>query len=206
MIKEIFFQSMNESKMKKNNKIKILALFGKSGAGKDTILKWLLNKIPNSNKIIYTTTRPKRENEKQDEDYHFISDKTFYEKFFNEDNFLTISNFNNWRYGLDKNELKENDINIGIFSIKDILRILNNNKEIDILPVYIQAPDRIRLLRSIEREKIPNCKEICRRFLADDYDFNTISFDHEIYLNDKDNCDFYGILNRPKVADFLTSM
>ena len=199
---------MNELKMKKknNNKIKILALFGKSGAGKDTILKWLLNNIPNSNKIIYTTTRPKRENEKQDEDYHFISDKIFYEKFFNEDKFLTISTFNNWRYGLDKNELKENNINIGIFSIKDIVRIINSNKEINILPIYIQAPDRIRLLRSIEREKSPNYKEICRRFLTDDYDFNIIPFDYETYLNDKDTCDFYGFLNRPKVADFLASM
>ena len=198
---------MNESKMKKNNnKIKILALFGKSGAGKDTILKWLLNKIPNSNKIIYTTTRPKRENEKQNEDYYFVSDKTFYKKFFNEDKFLTISTFNNWRYGLDKDQLKKNNINIGIFNIKDITRIINSNKEIDILPVYIQAPDRIRLLRSIEREKSPNYKEICRRFLTDDYDFNIISFDYETYLNDKNNCEFYGILNRPKIADFLASM
>lgn len=191
--------------MSKNNKIKILALFGGSGAGKDTILKWLLHHIPNSNKIIFTTTRPKRENEQQDEDYHFISDKTFYEKFFDKDDFITISKFNNWRYGLDKNELKENKINIGVFNIKDILRIINNNKdEIFILPLYIQAPDKTRLLRSIEREKLPNCREICRRFISDYYDFVSIPFEYEIYLNDKDRDDFYGVLNRPKVEKFLS--
>ena len=42
------------------NKIKIIALFGMSGTGKDSIQHWLTNKI-HGHKIISYTTRPKRE-------------------------------------------------------------------------------------------------------------------------------------------------
>ena len=41
-------------------------------------------------------------------------------------------------------------------------------------PVYIEVPDRLRLLRAIEREELqrnPNYQELCRRYLADEEDF-----------------------------------
>lgn len=44
--------------------MKIVALIGKAGAGKDTILKKVLKKYPNYfNEIISCTTRPPREGE-----------------------------------------------------------------------------------------------------------------------------------------------
>ena len=55
-------------------KIKILALFGKSGAGKDTVQKYIVKKIPSLfNGIVSCTTRPQREFEYNGKDYHFIS-------------------------------------------------------------------------------------------------------------------------------------
>ena len=42
-------------------------------------------------------------------------------------------------------------------------------------PVYVQTNDEIRLLRAIKREKKqkkPEFKEVCRRFLADEEDFS----------------------------------
>ena len=41
------------------NKIIVVALFGQSAAGKDTIQNWIVSNIPNTNKIISCTTRPK---------------------------------------------------------------------------------------------------------------------------------------------------
>lgn len=44
--------------------MKLVALFGKSGSGKSTILKNLINLYPNDfNEIITCTTRPPREGE-----------------------------------------------------------------------------------------------------------------------------------------------
>ena len=42
-------------------------------------------------------------------------------------------------------------------------------------PVYIEVPDGIRLLRAVKREgkqKNPNYREVCRRYLADEDDFS----------------------------------
>ena len=61
------------------NKYKVLALFGKSGAGKDTIQKWLTTNY-NMNGIISCTTRPKRDYEKDGVDYHFLSNEEFAQK------------------------------------------------------------------------------------------------------------------------------
>lgn len=72
--------------------------------------------------------------------------------------------------------------------------------------MWIKANDKTRLLRSINREKNPNCSEICRRFLADKIDFSNIDFDHEIYLNDNDDDEYYNFLKRPKIADFVNGL
>ena len=44
-----------------------------------------------------------------------------------------------------------------------------------LVPVYIEGPDGIRLLRAVKREgkqKNPNYREVCRRYLADEDDFS----------------------------------
>lgn len=65
------------------NKIKIIALFGKSGAGKNTIQKIMLEQNNNYHKIISCTTRPPRDYEKDGVDYYFINEKEFADKVIN---------------------------------------------------------------------------------------------------------------------------
>ena len=47
-------------------------------------------------------------------------------------------------------------------------------KDFEIIPVYIEVPDNIRLKRAIEREEkgSGNYDEMCRRFIADCKDFS----------------------------------
>ena len=185
------------------NKYKVLALFGKSGAGKDTIQKWLTTNY-NMNGIISCTTRPPRDYERDGIHYHFLSNEEFAQKVLNM-SMLEATVFNDWCYGTPIESLKEDKINVGVFNIQGIECLLQDNR-LDILPIFIDCSDKKRLLRNIKREKVPNCLEICRRFITDEKDFSDINFDYVTFDNNDDrNRGFYGILNLPAVKEFLTS-
>ncbi len=160
------------------NKYKIIALFGESGSGKDYIQKQIMNTFwgkTHLHKIISSTTRPPRENEKDGIDYHFIPTAA---EFLNESNlkkWIEFAYFKTWWYGTSIDSLKSDKINIGIFNIKGINQILEND-DIDCFPIRITCPGKIRLIRQLTRENNPNCHEITRRFLSDSEDFLHIPF------------------------------
>ena len=182
-------------------KIKVLALFGESGSGKDTIQTWLLENIPNTHKPITYTTRPARAYEINGRNYYFISNDEFKEL---KNNNKILESFyvkdRDWYYGSSIDEFQKDKINIIILTPTGIRNILNHN-QLEILPVYIKAPDKIRLLRSLNREEDPDCAEICRRFLSDEEDFKNINFLHETYDNISDN--YENILENPFIVWFL---
>lgn len=184
------------------NKIKILALFGKSGAGKDTIQKWIVSKYPlNTNSIVPYTTRPPREGEINGIDYHFVTNKQFSEK-----EMLEYKMFREWKYGTATDSLCPKALNVGVFNIDGIKSLLSNY-ELDVLPVLIVCEDKKRLMRTLDREKHPDCEEICRRFLMDNIDFgpNNLNFHYEMFYNcgNSGYCDDFGILNLPAVSAFI---
>lgn len=55
----------------------LLVLSGASGSGKDTVMQALLDKYPNMQKLVTTNSRPKRENEVEGYDYHFVTREEF---------------------------------------------------------------------------------------------------------------------------------
>lgn len=166
---------------------RIVALFGPSGCGKDTIKKSILDNNPRWNNIIPCTTRPKREGEQADINYHFLTEEEFVRGVLNGE-MVEATSFNDWFYGTQMSSLKDGAINIGIFNLNS-LEILFETPDFEILPVFIAVSNKERLLRALEREACPNCTEICRRFLADEKDFsqisssfppNTLIFDNEL--------------------------
>lgn len=165
---------------------KLIALFGPSGCGKDTVKKNILNNNFNWNSVVPCTTRPKREREKDGESYHFLSVEQF-TSFVLEGAMLEATEFNDWFYGTLEDDIKENTINIGVFNLEG-LNILLTVPSLKILPVYIHSDDKTRLLRALSREKVPNCSEICRRFLADKNDFSQCDFPEATFVfNNNDN-------------------
>lgn len=182
------------------DKYKIIALFGKSGSGKDTIKNWLVS-LPNTNKIINTTTRPKRDYEIDKKDYYFISPLAFIKNVAQKE-FIEYEVFNGWYYGTQKIALKKENINIGVFNISSIHQMLKR-EELEVLPVLIDTPDEIRFKRIIEREKNPNYSEIWRRFLTDKEDFQNLDFSYETFINNSDNKDFSNIQNIPTIKKFF---
>lgn len=151
-------------------KIKIKAICGKAGSGKDTILREVIKAFPQNNKIINCTTRPIRENETNGINYHFLTIPEFTDKLIN-GKIIEASEFNNWFYGTDIETLSQSNTNIGVFNPTGI-EILMENPSIDLTIFLIEATDKNRLLRQLNREENPDVKEIVRRFSADEKDFN----------------------------------
>ena len=153
--------------------MKIVALMGKAGSGKDTILDHVIRWYPDKfNGIISCTTRPPREGEQDGVNYHFLTVPQFTEKVLNGD-MLEATEFNEWHYGTAKSALSEDKINIGVFNPAGIYCLMEN-RDIDLVIYYIQATDKQRLLRQLKREQDPNVKEIIRRYWADEEDFANV--------------------------------
>ena len=165
-------------------KIKILALFGKSASGKDSIQKWIVSNYPQlTNKIVSCTTRPPRSGEQDGVDYFFLSDEEFAKKVL-DGSMLEATSFREWFYGTALDQLDKEKINIGVFNITGVECILDDPR-LDVVPVWIYASDKARLRRSLDREDNPDCKEICRRFLADEKDFDEMDdFDYFGWINE----------------------
>ncbi len=173
------------------NKKEVIAIIGKAGSGKDTILQEVLKRAPQVVKdeypeggctelkeIISCTTRPKRECEIEGVNYYFFTDEEFAEKVVN-DEFAEVSNFNNWWYGTLIESLSAEKRNIGVFNLDGIHSLLEH-PQINLMAVYyIEVSDKQRLIRQLTREYSPNVQEIIRRYQADDKDFQSYNLDFE---------------------------
>lgn len=166
------------------SKYKVLALFGKSGAGKDTIKKRMCCNHSEIKEIISCTTRSPREYERNGIDYYFLYRDDFERRVRSKD-IIDAVYFKKWLYGTSIQELDKDKINIGVFSISGIRQLLKD-KRIEVLPVLIEAPGKERLKRALRREHNPDCREICRRFLADERDFSNINFEYVTFYNESD--------------------
>jgi guanylate kinase len=162
------------------NHYKIIALFGPSGSGKDTLAK-ILAERKDINEIVSCTTRPMRDYEKDGVDYHFLTNEDFAKKVL-DGSMLEATSFRDWFYGTPIDSLKEDKINVGVFNIQGIDCLLKDNR-LKIYPIYVACEDKLRLQRALDREVNPDCEEICRRFLTDLQDFEDIPFEYYTHYN-----------------------
>lgn len=183
-------------------KKEVIAIIGKAGSGKDTILQEVLKKVPQVvqdeypdvectefQEIISCTTRPKRECEIDGVNYYFFTNEEFAEKV-NNDEFAEISCFNDWFYGTLIEKLSAEKRNIGVFNLDGIHSLLEH-PQINLMAVYyIDVSDKTRLMRQLTREHSPNIKEIIRRYKTDDEDFQPHNLDFNfITLHNEENED-----------------
>ena len=159
-------------------KIKIVALIGKAGSGKDTLLKRLVKDNEGFNEIISCTTRPPREGERDGFAYHFLTDEEYAAKVLQGD-MLEAAAFRDWVYGTSYESLDEDKINIGVFNPTGIESLMCHKKLIDLQVFYIICSDKERLIRQLNRESNPDIDEIFRRFNTDRDDFFDLDFELE---------------------------
>lgn len=160
----------------------VVALVGKAGAGKDTVAKELATANPHWHMIVSCTTRPKREGEKEGVNYYYLTDEEFQNKM-EQGDLLEATCFNGWHYGTLKSSLHDG-INIGVFNPEgfDSLVSFEKKEEIILYGYFIDASDKIRMMRQLCRETDPDVAEICRRYFADKDDFEMIDAMHEHFL------------------------
>lgn len=155
---------------------KVIALIGKSAAGKDYIYQALLNIYPNINGIISHTTRPPREGEIDGVNYHFVTEEEF-KRQIDSGEMMEYSVFRNWYYGSSKAAFSAAAPNLGVFNVDGIYTMLED-ESIDLEVYYVTASDVERLVRQLRRVPNPDIKEIFRRYDTDAVDFEFIDFDY----------------------------
>lgn len=165
---------------------KIIALMGKAGAGKDRMMQATLTRlqdVPNIHEIISCTSRPIREGEAHGINYYYYTPDQFMQKIFDGE-MLEFTNFNNWWYGTSYDSVRSDGmVNIGVFNPAGVRSLLDRD-DCDVTIAWVQAADKTRLLRQLNREEHPDVNEIIRRYQTDAEDFKEIDFSYYIIPNE----------------------
>lgn len=157
----------------------IYCLVGKSGTGKDTVMEQILSdnnlKIE---KIVPYTTRPKRENEIEGVNYHYV-DIPKMEQMEKEGLIIERRSYDTvhgvWNYFTADKDIDRQRDYIIITTQEALERFVEKFGQDNIYVIYLLLDDKVRLERCIAREAMqenPNYKEVCRRFLTDEEDFD----------------------------------
>lgn len=158
----------------------IFYIMGRSGSGKDTIYKKILEnekiKEKNINEIIKYTTRPIRDGEINGKEYNFLTDEEF-EKIKLDGCFIETREYNTvhgiWKYATGI-EMIEDFSYIGIGTLESYKSLKEKYGDI-ICPIYISVDENILYERAVERAKddpSQSIEEVERRFNADKIDFS----------------------------------
>ena len=162
----------------------MIVIIGESASGKTTLQKKLIKNYPQYKKIVTYTTRPKRENEIDGVDYHFVSVETFNNMITN-DMFVEYAQYRDWLYGTAKEDcINANDYSVVVLTPSGLraLKKLNN----DIISIYLYVDRRARLMSILNRGD--NIDEAYRRNLSDVGQFDGVSQEVDYVI---DNTNFH---------------
>ena len=160
---------------------KIYYIIGKSSTGKDSIEQRLVaDPELQLREITQYTTRPKRDGETEGVEYHFITEKEE-EKLRKAGKIIEMRAYNTvhgiWKYMMVDDgavDLEKHDyVAVGtLASYNEVRRFFPEGK---VVPIYVDVEKGERLYRAVIRERksaYPKYEELCRRFLADEADFD----------------------------------
>ena len=148
-----------------------ILLTGMTSVGKDKV-KNILTKMFNYKPIVSHSTRPKRVNEVNHKDYHFVTEAEF-----NDIMMLETRSYDTifegiaqtWFYGTSLKELDKKGDRVCIKDLEGAIKLKEHIK--DSIIIYIEVPEAIRRQRAIERGSF--CElEYNRRVEQDTKDFD----------------------------------
>lgn len=174
---------------------KIFCLMGKSASGKDTLYKKICTQLENNEcdvkQIITYTTRPKRSNELEGIEYHFITPEAL-DSFASAGLVVEQRNYDTkygvWSYAtIHDGQIKDDNCYLVIQTPEGVKKLSEYYGDEHIIPIYVMIDDGTRLMRALMREMAqdePKYDELCRRYLSDKEDFAEI--DEIVLASDSD--------------------
>lgn len=159
----------------------ILVLTGESASGKSTMAAKISEKIPSFSRVITYTTRPIRNGESQDVDYHFVSNDTFLD-YISNDKFVEHAKYKDWFYGTALEPVKGKN-QVVVLTPAGARAVKKKFPEQTVV-IYLMVDRRSRLIRLLERGD--NIDEAYRRNLSDLGQFDMFDLEADIVIkNDK---------------------
>lgn len=154
---------------------KIIVLLGASATGKDTVAKHISEKYNMPMAISYTT-RPMRSNETQGVEYYFISDGEMHEKFKNGEviehtSYYIQSEDVSYTYANVVEEFEKGDYVLTILNPHGLYQFNKSQYKDNLVSIMLNCDDRVRLVRSLNRDENVNVNEVLDRFRRDELDF-----------------------------------
>ena len=165
---------------------KLVIISSPSGGGKDSVINALLKILPNSARLITTTSRSLRPGNQNGVDYYFVSEEEFKRRIKNNE-FVEYNVYAGNYYGSEKKRLREvlNKYNYVLAQIEvngkhNLDKAGVKNIAIFLLPENLEIlAERIKRRRGVSEEKIKERLEIAKREIEQSvgYDLRIVNKD-----------------------------
>ena len=183
---------------------KLFVISASSGTGKTTLARELLKEDKNLVQSISYTTRPPRANERNGEDYYFVSKKEFHDMK-RRAAFLEWANVFGKFYGTPKKEVEEH-----LKRGRNVLLLIDvqgakkvKEKKRDAVFIFLSPPSKEELKRRLKKRGTESAREIHKRLKVATRELKELN----AMYDDRYLCD-YRIVNRdiPKAREILKAI
>ena len=164
----------------------LIVISGPSGAGKDSVVKKLMDKDSTTRWVsVSATSRSPREGEKEGVDYYYLSKEEFENKI-NEGFFIEYTNYAGNYYGTPKKYIKEKlDSGIDVILIIEIEGASNIKKLVpEALMIFIMPPSLKELVKRLKKRGTETNEKIIRRFHTAYKEINEVTKYNYVIVND----------------------
>lgn len=166
---------------------KVIIVSAPSGAGKTSIVRHLLEQVPDLKFSISATTRPKRDYEIDGKDYYFLTPEQFKERLANDEFLEWQEVYADQFYGSLKSEVERiwSNGQAVIFDV-DVLGGLNIKKFYgdEALSVFIEPPTMEELENRLKNRGTENDASLKKRLAKAEYELSFAQQFDKIVLND----------------------